>query len=550
MEYRYNSPPGWPTPPPDWRPPVGWQADPRWPAPPPGWRFWVPVVGAPEPAPEEPPTLAESSQTAGVDAEDGRRPRGVRKRLRLAETHNTTLTEQNAATRDKNTELSEQNMALHEEVVRLQTEVAGLQSQVDQLRGKDALALDAEIESSRAELATMRATAAEERQRADSDRAAAAESMRSLQQQIEEATARLTEVRAQIVQTEDVAMLQEAGIYEFRHRLADAVAYKSRLADVRDEIKTAVRSGGAVESTTHWTVNGSASQGRKMVSETAKLMLRAYNAEAEACLRTMRPHRLASCIDRLGKARDTIARLGSTMDIAIDADYHQLRISELELTSDYLSKVEEDKERVRAEREAAREDAALRREIEREKAKLAKEDAHWANVQERMRDSGDTAGLSEAQTRRAEIAEALDDVEARAANIRAGWVYVISNIGAFGEQIVKIGMTRRLDPTERVRELGDASVPFKFDTHALIFSSDAVSLETRLHQELVDRRVNQVNPRREFFYTTPAEVRQLLQRIDGQHLLEFTEECEAPEWRASQHPSGSQTAPEAQTAAG
>lgn len=470
--------------------------------------------------------------------------------MRLVEAHNTALAEQNAAIRDQNAELIEQNMALNEQVVRLQTEVAGLQSRVDELRGRDALARDAEIERSRAELAGLRTKAAEEQQQADSNRAAAAESLRGLRQQIEQATAQLTKVRAQIVQTEDVAMLQEAGIYEFRHRLADAVAYKSRLADLRDEIKTAVRAGDAVESTTHWTVNGSASQGRKMVRETAKLMLRAYNAEAEACLRTMRPHRLASCIDRLGKARDTIARLGSTMDIAIEGDYHRLRITELELTSDYLSKVEDDKERVRAEREAAREDAAVRREIEREKAKLAKEDAHWANVQERMRAAGDTAGLSEAQVRRAEIAEALDDVEARAANIRAGWVYVISNIGAFGEQIVKIGMTRRLDPTERVRELGDASVPFKFDTHALIFSSDAVSLETRLHQELVDRRVNRVNLRREFFYTTPAEVRQLLQRIDGQHLLEFTEECEAPEWRASQHPSGSQTAREAQAAAG
>ncbi|BCJ37131.1 hypothetical protein Athai_46340 [Actinocatenispora thailandica] len=442
----------------------------------------------------------------------------------------------------------ERNSELGDQVAVLNTEVTKLRARVDQLRGMDATALEAETERARDELATVRQQIEQERQRADeqirqqdkqaeADRAAADRSLRDLLRQNEEAATQLAQTQAQIVQTQDVAMLQEAGLYEFRHRLADAVAYKSRLDDLRDEIKTAVRAGDAVESATGWMVNGSASQGRKMLRETTKLMLRAYNAEADACVRTMRPHRLASCTDRLGKARDTIARLGSTMNIHITEHYHGLRVTELELTADYLAKVEEEKERVRAEREAAREEAALRREIERERAKLAKEDAHWANVQERMRAAGDTLGLSEAETRRTEIAQALQDVEARAANVRTGWVYVISNIGAFGQHMVKIGMTRRLDPTERVRELGDASVPFKFDTHALIFSSDAVSLETRLHQELAHRRVNQVNLRREFFYATPTEVRDLLQRIDGQHLLDFTEDCEASEWRASQHPA-------------
>ena len=527
MEYRYNSPPGWPTPPPGWRPPPGWHSDPRWPAPPPGWQFWIPLRSdrAEAAAPESIAAVQETPAAIGSDRQDEPPRRlGTRKRLRVAE---------------------ERNSDLIGQVASLTDEIGTLQARVDQLRGMDAVALEAETERARAELATVRGQIDEERQQADerirqlhrkaqADRDAAQESLRDLQRQNQLAAAQLAQLRAQVVQTQDVAMLQEAGLYEFRHRLADAVAYKSRLEDLRDQVKTAVRAGEAVESATDWMVNGSAGQGRKMLRETTKLMLRAYNAEADACLRTMRPHRLASCTDRLSKARDTIARLGSTMNIHITEHYHQLRITELELTSDYLAQVEEEKERVRAEREAARDEAALRREIEREKAKLAKEDAHWANVQQRMHAAGDTIGLSEAEARRAEIAEALEDVEARAANVRTGWVYVISNIGAFGQRMVKIGMTRRLDPTERVRELGDASVPFKFDIHALIFSSDAVTLETRLHQELAHRRVNQVNLRREFFYATPAEVRDLLQRIDGQHLLDFTEDCEASEWRASQ----------------
>ncbi|MFD0571553.1 GIY-YIG nuclease family protein [Kitasatospora gansuensis] len=110
---------------------------------------------------------------------------------------------------------------------------------------------------------------------------------------------------------------------------------------------------------------------------------------------------------------------------------------------------------------------------------------------------------------------------------------MISNIGAFGEHMVKIGMTRRLEPMDRVNELGDASVPFRFDVHALIFSADAVGLERRLHQEFDASRVNRINLRREFFYVTPAEVRTALERFAGEHLLEFHEEADAPEWRAS-----------------
>jgi hypothetical protein len=131
-----------------------------------------------------------------------------------------------------------------------------------------------------------------------------------------------------------------------------------------------------------------------------------------------------------------------------------------------------------------------------------------------------------------EIGRAIEDVDSRAANIRAGHVYVISNIGAFGNEIVKVGMTRRLAPRDRVRELGDASVPFRFDVHALFFSSDAVGIERTLHQRLAEKRVNLVNPRREFFHATPGEVKALLAELAGE-LLEFDELPEALEYRQS-----------------
>lgn len=389
----------------------------------------------------------------------------------------------------------------------LEAENAQLLELVRQLNGMDVLDLSAKIEE-------LRTQATE------------------LDQHLREAQEKLAEVKAQVVQTEEVALLQEAGVYEYQHPLTDAVAYKSELARLKDAVKTMTRAGDAVLSTTSWTVNGSASEGRRMVRDFSKLMLRAYNAEADNLVRTMRPYKLATAIERLGKTADTIARLGKTMNICISTGFHHQRIRELELTADYLAKVEEEKERVRAEREHQREEEKARKEFEREKARLLKEQTHYQTALAKL-DDKDVNAAAAMRTKLEEIATAITGVEEREANIRAGYVYVISNIGAFGEHMVKIGMTRRLEPMDRIRELGDASVPFRFDVHALIFSEDAVGLETRLHNELAERRVNRVNLRREFFYATPTDVLQILERITDQHILEYHEAPEALEWRAS-----------------
>ena len=138
-----------------------------------------------------------------------------------------------------------------------------------------------------------------------------------------------------------------------------------------------------------------------------------------------------------------------------------------------------------------------------------------------------------AEAKIAEIDGRIAENDYRTANIRAGYVYVICNIGALGPDIVKIGMTRRLEPRDRVRELGDASVPFPFDVHALFFSDDAVAVETELHRRFARNRVNRVNLRREYFYTTPAEVKIALAEIAG-NLLEFNEHAEAEQYHVSE----------------
>ena len=281
-------------------------------------------------------------------------------------------------------------------------------------------------------------------------------------------------------------------------------------------------------------MNGSLKEGAALVRQFSDLMLRTYNIEADNCVRTVRAHTIDAARKRLERTREAIIKSGSTMGVAIDEDFHALRLEELQLTADHHLRVEQEKENAREERQRQRDEAKAQEEFKQRKKDLLKEQAHYRSLLERSRLNGDEAGLLEARQRLAEITESIEEVEEMAANTRVGYVYIISNVGAFGDRIVKIGMTRREDPMLRVFELGSASVPFNFDVHALVFSQDAVALETALHREFDQRRVNTVNRRREFFEVSLGEVRTALERVGANHVVEFRELAEAPEWRQSQ----------------
>lgn len=297
-------------------------------------------------------------------------------------------------------------------------------------------------------------------------------------------------------------------------------------------MQSSIKAGHAVTGTKKWAINGSEKEGAKMVADFCKLMLRAYNNEADNLVRTMKPFSLKTAVERLQKSRAAIAKLGASMKIEITDAYHQMRVKEFELTADFLSKLAEEKERERDERARLKEEEKARREFEQEQARLEKERAHYVAAIAALRAKGDEQAANAAVEKLGEIQHAIEGVIERAANARAGYVYVISNIGSFGEEVVKIGLTRRLDPMDRVRELGDASVPFRFDVHAIIFSDDAVGLETALHQRFASKRVNLVNMHREYFYTTPHDVKEALMELRGD-LLTFVETPEALEWHQS-----------------
>ena len=330
---------------------------------------------------------------------------------------------------------------------------------------------------------------------------------------------------------EGVEML-DFGWTDYKSPAASSIALKEQLDEVRATIKKMIRTGAAVDASKNFVFNNSETKGRKFVRDMAKMMLRAYNAEAENCVLTVKAGKGDVARNRLERARDQIVKLGALIDLQITFDYHRLRIKELELTLQYQNAKKAEKEAEREKRARLREQARAEKELRAERERLEKERQHYLNVLKAVEEAGDSIEAEKLRQQLAEIEEGINEVVKREANSRAGYVYVISNIGSFGERMVKIGMTRRLDPMDRVRELGDASVPFKFDVHALFFSDDAVSVETELHHRFADKRVNRINTRREFFYATPAEVREALKDIAG-NLLEFTEEPEAEQYRLS-----------------
>jgi hypothetical protein len=264
----------------------------------------------------------------------------------------------------------------------------------------------------------------------------------------------------------------------------------------------------------------------------SRIMLRSYNAEAENAVKTVKAGNLGSAQRRLETARAQIAKQGQMIDLKVTDHYHRLRSRELEIAARHLQAVAAARELEREHRVELREQKALEAEIQREKERLNKERSHYLNSIQRLRESGDEDGAAALQAELDRIDREIAQADSRAANIRAGYVYVISNIGAFGEAVVKIGMTRRLEPMDRIRELGDASVPFRFDVHALFFSDDAVSIETMLHRDFTGQRLNKVNRRREFFRVSPEQVLGALNEHNVS-LLEFNSHPVAEDFRMS-----------------
>jgi hypothetical protein len=359
----------------------------------------------------------------------------------------------------------------------------------------------------------------------------------ALQESLAEITRSVNLAKNSLISVQDMALLEEAGIYNYAHPLDNSGAYKPLLDVIRAKQKSMVKDKTAIIKATSWSVNNDARKGAQMVQQTATLMLRAYNAVADNCVRTITPLRRDATVLQLSSVAATIEKYGAVMNISISPAYHNLRVEELRLVADYRAKVEEEKQAIREQHAREQEERAAQADYERERHRLEtnlnKERDHLRNLVDQVGNEEDPT-VVEAKKKIADIQDAITGVEDRAANIKMGYVYVISNIGSFGEKMLKIGLTRRLEPDDRIQELSGASVPFRFDKHIMVFDADAVALEHRLHAHFADRRVNVVNARKEFFYVAAQEVYDLLSSW-GMKILEFTEEPEALQWHQSEN---------------
>jgi hypothetical protein len=201
-----------------------------------------------------------------------------------------------------------------------------------------------------------------------------------------------------------------------------------------------------------------------------------------------------------------------------------LYIEAINIEYEYYVQKERIKEEQKAIREQMRQEAMERKKLEEERKKIEKEEEKYKNeissIQVQLAQSQDAILAKQLQERMAKIQSQLDEVEHKKDDIiklehgQAGYIYVISNLGSFGEDVFKIGMTRRMVPQDRIDELGDASVPFRFDIHCLIFSDNAVELENKLHKHLHNKRVNKINLRKEFFRTTIDEIEELVYSLE------------------------------------
>lgn len=349
--------------------------------------------------------------------------------------------------------------------------------------------------------------------------------------------------KVNLVETNEAVLMQEFGLYEPKFDFANSDLYKSKLLEIRAEQKDMIKSKTAATGSTNWTVNNNAAKGRKMVADMQKLLIRAFNSECDEVIGKIKFNNIESGIKRITTSRDAISKLGDMMGVSITPRYYKLKLDELHLAYEYQVKKQEEKEEQRRIREELREQEKLRKEIEEARKKIEKDRNHYKNAfsqtQARLDKETDEAARKDLQEKLLEIEGQLErlnnelkDVDYREANQKAGYVYIISNIGSFGENVYKIGMTRRLDPMDRVDELGDASVPFKFDVHALIFTDDAPKLETALHHAFERKKVNMVNNRREFFRVSLEEIKAVV-RENFDKTVEFIDVPDAEQYRQS-----------------
>lgn len=366
-----------------------------------------------------------------------------------------------------------------------------------------------------------------------------------------EATTRIDDLKKQeeslkknVIELEEERLFQDFGLYKPMYSFATSEEYREQLCEVRRLQKEMIKDKTAALCATDWLVNNSRAQGKKMTNDNIKQIILTFNIECENVIDRVTFSNIESMKARISKAYDKLNHLNESNAITISNQYLEYKYQELALAYEYACKKQEEKDYIREQREIQRENAKVQKELEEEHRRIEKEQSHYENVLHRLLEQIENEQndarreiLQEkvfaAKGELSDLEKALKDVDYRQANERAGYVYIISNIGAFGDNIYKIGMTRRLNPQDRIDELGGASVPFRFDVHAFIFSTDAPKLETALHNAFADKRVNMMNNRKEFYHVTLKEIENVVKQ-NYDKTVDFNYIPSAQQYRESQ----------------
>lgn len=321
----------------------------------------------------------------------------------------------------------------------------------------------------------------------------------------------------------------------------EAIEFKNALKELRQKEKEMVKAGRAVTFGDKSLRDLEIYDGKKLLKDLSKLILRAFNGECDSYFSQVKWNNIKKFEEKINKSFETINTLGNTVGCRITKWYLNAKLKELYLINEYQIKKQEEIEEQRAIREQMREEAKMLKEIEKaQKEAEIKEKTQLKALEEAKKQLANKHGeeLNELEKQIALLEERLKEAQenkeralSQAQLTKQGHVYIISNIGSFGENIYKIGMTRRLEPMDRVKELGDASVPFSFDVHAMIHSKDAPKLEKELHKIFEDHRVNKINNRKEFFKVSLNAIEEAVKNHHGEFKL--TKLAEAREYRQS-----------------
>ncbi|MCG9567471.1 DUF4041 domain-containing protein [Vibrio chagasii] len=304
-----------------------------------------------------------------------------------------------------------------------------------------------------------------------------------------------------------------------------SVRYAEEIKEVRLSQKEMIKDKAAIIYPSYTVISNDAAYNRKILDAQVKLMLTAFNTECDFLIGKVSPSSFARTLERIEKLANNIEKLCATFECGFNLDYIELKFEECKLQYQYMLKKEEEQIEQKSIKEQIREEQRAIKEFQKAIADAEKEEKMYRKMLEKAREELNDASdeekelmerrIAELQTRLEEAESKEQRAKSMAEQTRKGHVYVISNIGSFGEDVYKIGLTRRLEPMDRVKELGDASVPFSFDVHAMIYSDDAPALEAALHREFHTQRVNAVNTRKEFFQVDLESIQEAVEKIAG-----------------------------------